>query len=155
MTVLFKKLFEFFAELVIGVFMLSLVWISLQAFNSVGSINNRIVNLQILYDPAEYGVATIVFLELHYQGIPMKKIINAVAVQGSRQVYVEGKIIDSKIASENLLKNIIPAKNVFLKISNPEIIITGSPDRLENLQKISVPINTFDKETAHLELYVG
>lgn len=125
----------------------------------VGLSTPREVTLRLLSDPVEYDSTMLSFLETSYKGIPMKRIMNAVAIQGTVDVWLDGKSISADLATDQLLTPMIN-KNYILKISPQEIFIInyGIPQK-ENIptgvQKVTTPLFLLDGKAVEMQLFVS
>ena len=135
-----------------------LIWIFTEIYGvgaKLGAINPREVTLRIFFKPVEDESVLLSFLESTYQGIPMKRIINVVAVQGTTDIWLDNKFIDAKRASEYFLDQVYPGRGYMLKFSNPEIIIAESAISLKkDLQIVSTKLFLLDGSDVTLQLLV-
>ena len=156
---LLSSLFTFIILIIVIIMMTSLIWIFTEIYvveESLGLVNPREVEIRILFNPARYESALLSFLELEHQGIPMKKILNAVAIQNSAEVWIP-KIKDSIVVSDisrDFLNDMLNGKPYLLKIREPEIII-GAFSESSIWQKVSTKAFLLNGEPVDLELYVG
>ena len=160
---LFADFVSLIILLAIIMFMTILVWsfIILQTVEErFGVTTPRTVELTLFYLPMKYDTALLAFLEYNYDGVPMKKIIEAAAIQESTNVWIEGKNIDLETASGNFLLSKI--ENPFLLkivLPNKEIIIIDnkikSPiTKPTSLQESSTKLFLLNGEIGELKLLV-
>lgn len=155
---LLSDLFILFMLIIIVILMCGLIWAFTLIYgveSSLGLVNPRQVTLRILFQPLKYESVLLTFLELEHQEMPMKKILNVVAIQGTTDIWIDGKTIDAKSVSEGFLTEILEEKTYLLKTINPEIIIARSSTLSSSLQKVSTKLFLLDGESINLELYVG
>jgi hypothetical protein len=88
----------------------------------VGLSTPREVTLRLVTKPAEYDSLMLSFLELDYNGIKMKRIVNAAAIQGKTDIWLDGQNINAKSVAEGFLATMID-KDYLLKISPQEIVL--------------------------------
>jgi len=121
--------------------------------------NPREVILNVLFKPVKYESALLAFLELDCksceQRISMKDILNAVAIQGKKDVWLNGESIDAEEVSKELLDELLELKPYLLKTREPQIIIAQSTTLPAQLQKVSTNLFLLDGAPIDLELYVG
>ena len=123
----------------------------------LGVASPRSVEYEVLFNPVEYDTTLLAYLEYKYEGIPMKKVLNAVAIQRKRIIWIDGKSVNAKIVSEDYFKDLI-TRPYLLKIREPEIHIAKSgvlPAAPATIQKISTKLFLLNGESVDLELYVG
>ena len=160
---LFSDLFLLFILIIVVIIVTSLVWVFTEikvVGSALGIINPREATIRILFNPVKYESTLLTFLELRHDGIPMKKILNAVAIQNNTTVWLpdanggKGDFIDASVVSKNFLDEIIKSNIYLLKIRDPEIIIveSGSSSRW---QKTSTELFLLDGKPVDLDLYVG
>ena len=117
----------------------------------------RDVTLRVLLNPTEYDSTMLAFLESTYEGISMKRILNAVAIQGSTDIWLDGKSIDAAEAAESLTSMI--DSEFILKISPQEIYLVQSGTLLQGntpigIHKVVTPLFLLDGEQVELQLLV-
>lgn len=115
-------------------------------------ISPRNLELTVLFKPIKYESTLMAFLEAEYRGISMKRIINAVAIQETTDIWIDGKFIDVKRISEDFLK--IIEKPYLLKIRYPEIILAEGGQVEGYIQKVSTNVFLLNGESVDLELYI-
>jgi hypothetical protein len=156
---LLSSLFLFILLIIVVIMMSSLIWIFTEIYGveaRLGLANPREVIIKILFNPARYESALLALLELEYQGIPMKKILNAVAIQNNTTIWLPEihDFIDASEISNDFLNQLLEGRSYLLKIREPEIII-ASFSKSSTLQKVSTKIFLLNGEPVDLELYVG
>ncbi len=139
--------------------MITIIWAMMQvrgidAF--LGIYAPRNVELKIHSNPTKYDAMILTFLEYEHEGIPMKKILNAVAIQDNTNIWIDDKWIDVKLVSEEFLGREID-RPYLLKIRDPELEIASSGDEIVvmGIQKVSQKVFLLDGEGVDLELYIG
>jgi hypothetical protein len=153
---LLSNIFLFIMILVLMVLMGIFIWavMLIQGVEAqLGISSPRNIELTVLFKPVDYDTTLLSFLETEYQGVPMKRIINAVAIQETTDVWIEGKNIDVKMVSEDFLK--IIEKPYLLKIRDPEIILAENEKLSLDIQKVSTNVFLLNGDSIDLELYVG
>ena len=137
-----------------------LIWVFTEIYGvgaKLGLINPREVTLRIFFKPVEDESVLLSFLECKYNGIQMKRILNAVAIQGTTNIWLDNEFIDAKIASEYFLNRVYAEKGYgyILKISDPEIIIADSAIPIKKeLQTVSTKLFLLDGKNVNLQLLV-
>jgi len=115
----------------------------------------RTVELKLFFRPVNYDAIMSAFLEYENEGITMKKILNAVAIQGKTDIWLDGKPINAKAVSEGFLTPQIN-KDYLLKIG--EITVaesrTLSSETVLGLQKVSTELFLLNGEKVYLQLFV-
>jgi len=158
---IFSDLFLLFMLIIVVIIMTTLIWILTEirvVASGVGILNSKEVDIKILFNPVRYDSALLTFLELREPtyGIPMKRLLNAVAIQNTTIVWLPeaGSFIRVSPLSKTFLDEILRGKVYLLKIRDPEIIISqyGSSS---TLQKTSTELFLLNGKTVDLELYVG
>jgi len=159
---LFSDVFSLFV--LIGVIMLAsvLLWAFIVVYNvqeKLGFVNPRIVELTLLFNPIKYDMTIISLLEYEYNGIPIKKILNAVAIQENTTVWIEGEEIDASIVCENFLSSRIDEPYMLKIIPKQELIIVGQimpsiPETPLHVQETSTKLFLLDGENVELKLLV-
>lgn len=148
--------------LIIVVLLISgLIWVFTGIYgveSHLGLAGPREVALNVLFKQTTLESTLLSFLELEYQGIPMKKILNAVVIQCKTDVWVENEFINAEEAAkhyfEDPVEGMLKSKRYLLKIRNPEIIIAKSEDLPRSLQKVSTKLFLLNGDDVDLELYV-
>jgi hypothetical protein len=138
--------------------MIAIIWamMSIRGIDAyLGLYSPRRIEINVLSNPTKYDAMLLSFLEYEYQGMPMKKLLNAVAIQGKTDIWIDGKTIDVRSVSENFLKKL--KRPYLLKMRNPEIIIAESNNEIYvmDIQKVSEDIFLLNGEVAQIELYIG
>jgi hypothetical protein len=121
-----------------------------------GMPTTRSVELKLLIKPVNYDTTLSAFLENEYEGIKIKKILNAVAIQGKTTVWLEGKTIDAATISKNILTSQIK-RNFLLKVGDITVTSYGqlsSTDSVLGVQKISTYTFSLNGETINVQLLV-
>lgn len=158
---LLSDIFLIFALLALTVITTLFIWYLIIIYEVESALNvatPRNVELKLFFKPVKYDNIMLSFLEYEYESIPMKKIVSAVAIQNSTDIWIEGKFIDAKAVSENLLSKVID-KEYLLKISPQEIQLAKSGDLVSTgppleIQKISTELFLLDGEAIDLQLFV-
>ncbi len=155
---IFSDLFTTFMLIIVVIFMCALIWIFTEIYvlgSMFGAIQPREATVRVLYSPVKYESALLTFLELRHQGIKMKKILNAVAIQNTTDVWIPeiGDFVDSSQVSEDFLDQIFVGDIYLLKIRDPEIIICSS-GKSNYWQKTSTELFLLNGKPIDLELYV-
>jgi len=121
--------------------------------------NPRQISLNVLYKPVKYESILLTFLEIDCktcaQKIPMKDILNAVAIQGKTDIWLNFETIDATKTSTELLDKMLETESYLLKIREPELIIAQTDDLPPQLQKVSTDLHLLNGRSVDLELYVG
>jgi len=159
---LFSDIFSIFV--LIGVIMLAtlLIWafIVIYSFEAqLGVATPRTVELTLFFNPLKYDTTIMSLLEYEYEGIPMKKILNAVAIQENTTVWIENKIIDASLVVENflssridepfMLKMILPSREIIIV----EEVMPPIPGPLY-VQETSTKLFLLDGRNVELKLLV-
>jgi hypothetical protein len=149
----------------LAIIMLStlLVWglILLQnASTAIGIISPRTVELTIFHLPTKYDTTLLALLEYKVQGIAMKRLLEAAAIQESKVVWLEGKTINVETESRNflaasitnpyLLKIVLPNKE--LVIVDNEIL--SSLSRPTSIQETGAKLFLLNGKVVDLKLLV-
>ncbi len=161
---LISDIFLMVSLLGIAVIMSLFIWALITIFNVEskfvpgGMPTTRNVELKLLFKPANYESLMSVFLEYESQGIKMKKILNAVAIQGKTDIWLEGKTIDAKTVSETFLTPQIN-KDYILKIGDIIVAEHGSLSSLSGslplgIQKVSTFLFTLNGKEVFMQLFV-
>ncbi len=160
---LLSDVFLLIVLLAVIVFMSIFAWsliITFEAESRLGMITPRTVELNLFFRPVKYDNTLLAFLELEYEGIKVKKIINAIPIQNSTVVWL-GKFIDTENVCKNLSQMI--SNDFILKIKpkrSSEIIVCKKgttarpPVKLTFTQKIVTEIFLLNGESAELQLFV-
>jgi hypothetical protein len=160
---MFSDLFLLFMLVIVIIIMTTLIWVLTEVrvvAYGVGAATPKDVNIRILFNPVRYDSALLTFLELREptSGIPMKKLLNAVAIQNTTNVWLpETKsFIDVSGNSTAFLNEILNGRIYLLKIRDPEIIIAESGTlSTSTIQKTSIELFLLNGKTADLDFYVG
>ena len=161
---MFADMFSIFVLIATIILMTLLVWgfIIIYEVESFGGFANpRTVKLTMFTYPIKYDSMMLSFLEYEYDGISMREILNAVAVQESKDVWIRGVWIDMSIATEDFFDPKIE-KPFILRMQSGENeinilwsdIMPVSQDAPLNIQKTSIDFFTLNGEVAYLELLV-
>jgi hypothetical protein len=124
----------------------------------VGLSTPRELTLRLVTKPAEYDSLMLSFLELDYNGIKMKRIVNAAAIQGKTDIWLDGQNINAKSVAEGFLATMID-KDYLLKISPQEIVLADdgtleSSNTPLGIQKVSTELFLLNGEAVELQLFV-
>ncbi len=156
---LLSDLFTLFMLIIIIMIMVSLIWIfteiKIVAYGT-GLVKARDVTIRILFNPVKYDSVLLTFLELRSQNMPIKKILNAVAIQNTTKPWMPEtrSFIDAAQISNNILNQLLTGKSYLLKIRDPEVIIAKSGNSYD-WQKSSTELFLLNGKPVDLELYVG
>jgi hypothetical protein len=157
---LLSDLFSVFVLIIVIIIMVSLIWIFTEikvVAYGTGLVKARDVTIRILFNPVRYDSVLLTFLELRSQGMPIKKILNAVAIQNTTKPWMPetSSFIDAAQISDYILGNqLLTGKNYLLKIRDPEIILAKSGNS-NDWQKTSTELFLLNGKPVDLELYVG
>jgi hypothetical protein len=160
---LFADILSLLILLAIIMFMTILVWsfiILHQVEVNLGVATPRTVELTLFYLPVKYDTMMLAFLENTYNGIPIKRIIEAAAIQENTDVWIEGNDINLTTVSKNylsaridkpfILKIVLPDKEI--KIIENEI--KSSVSKPTSIQESTVKLFLLNGEIADLKLLV-
>ena len=105
---LFADVFSIFVLL--GVIMLSMLilWAFIVLYNielNLGIANTRTVELTLFFNPMKYDTTLMSLLEYEYDGIPIRKILNAVAIQENSIIWLDDKLIDTGSVCQGFLSS--------------------------------------------------
>jgi len=156
-----SDLYLLFMLIIVVIIMTSIIWVLTEirtVASDIGWLHTRDVDIRLLFNPVRYDSALLTFLELREPTwkIPMKKLLNAVAIQNTTNVWLpEAKsFIDVSGNSTAFLDEILNGKVYLLKIRDPEIIIAES-GTASTLEKTSTELFLLNGKTVDLDLYVG
>ena len=159
---LISDIFLIIVLLAITVIMSLFIWVLILTFNVEskfvpgGMPTTRNVELKLVFKPITYDSVMSAFLEYEYQGVPMKKILEAVAIQENANVWLEGKTIDAGSVSENFLTPQIN-KYYLLKIGDITLAKNGqltSQSSPLGAQKVSMNLFTLNGKEVFMQLFV-
>jgi hypothetical protein len=159
---LISDVFLLVALIAVTVIMSLFIWALIYIFQVESKLTpggmptTRNVELKLFLKPVTYNALMSAFLEYPYQGIPMKKILTAVAVQGSTDIWLDGKFIDAKAVSQSFLTPQID-KYYLLKIGDIEVASNGllTPSTVPTgLQKVSTNLFLLNGEKTYLQFFV-
>jgi hypothetical protein len=155
LSVLFLLAFVMFSTLIIWSFI-----VIHQVEVNLNIATPRTVELTLFYLPVKYDTTLLAFLEYQYDGLSMKKILEAAAIQESTNIWIEGKDIDVRAASKTfllsridkpfILKIILPDKEI--KIIENEI--KSSVSKPTTIQETTTKLFLLNGEVADLKLSV-
>jgi hypothetical protein len=157
---LLSDLFSVFMLIIIIIIMVGLIWIFTEikfVAYGTGLVKARDVTIRILFNPVKYDSVLLTFLELRPQGIPMKKILNAAAIQNTTRPWMpetSSFVNAAQISYDILSQQLLTGKSYLLKIRNPEIVIAQSGNSYD-WQKTSTELFLLNGKPVDLELYVG
>lgn len=156
---LLSDLFLLFMLIIVIILITSLIWVFTEikvVTYGLGVVKPREATIRILFNPVRYESALLTFLELKHQDIPMKKILNAIAIQNNTKVWMPetSGFIDASAVSKGFLDEILKGKSYLLKIRDPEIIIAES-GKSSRWQKTSIELFLLNGKPVDLELYVS
>lgn len=162
---LISDIFLLISLLAITVIMSLFIWALIYTFqvesklSPGGMLTTRNVELKLFYRPVNYDALMSAFLEYGYQGIPMKKILNAVAIQGkTTDVWLDGVLIsDVKNVCESFLT---PQINKYYLLKIGDVIVANygtltSSDTPTEIQKVSTYLFLLNGEKTYLQLFVA
>jgi hypothetical protein len=153
------ELYTFFITIISIIIVCTLLLIVTQIAmvgNLLGITSARGAAITVFYKPVTYETTLLTFTELSYDNIPMKRILNAVAIQRTTSPWMPeaNNFVDADAAADDLLdKTILGGKIYLLKIRDPEIIITSS-GQASVWQKVSTELFLLNGQPVDLELYV-
>jgi len=119
---LMSKMFLIFTTLAMTIILTTIIWLLIVTHEIESRLfvtSPRNVELSLFIRPSKYETTLLSFLELEKDGIPMKKLIEAVAIQNSTDIWIDGKSINVRAAADGYLQNIIDT-DYLLKISYPD-----------------------------------
>jgi len=156
---LLSDIFTMFMVVIVIIIISSLIWIFTEIYvvsSQLGVVKPREATIRIFYNPVKYESTLLAFLELEYQGISMKKILNAVAIQEDKRVWLPefNKFVDVSSIAAVFFNQMLPDKAYILKIRDPEVVIDTSSSS-SHWQKTSIELFVLDGKPVDLELYVG
>jgi len=166
---LFADIFSVFV--LIGIIMLVsiLLWTFILIYDvesKLGFANVRPVELTMFFNPIKYDTTLMSLLEYNSNGIPIRKILNAVAIQEKKtDVWIDNQeITDVGVICEDFLSNPLDPKikdPYILKITLPskeiEIVNKGIPSlsgTTTHLQEVTTKLFLLDGRDAELKLLV-
>ena len=134
--------------------------IGIEALLGLGpaAAGTREVTIRTLLKPTIDDSALLTFLEMEYNGISMKRILTAVAIQENTKIWIDGGFIDAEQAAMNFLghadSGILKGRKYLLKIREPEIVIAKSLEMVPaRSQKVSTELFLLDGSSVSLVLY--
>lgn len=160
---LFADVFSIFVLL--GVIMLSMLilWAFIVLYNielNLGIANTRTVELTLFFNPMKYDTTLMSLLEYEYDGIPIRKILNAVAIQENSIIWLDDKLIDtgsvcqgflsSRIDEPYILKIVFGEKEILI-VNNEMPLVPHTPLRF---QESSTKLFSLDGTDVELKLLV-
>ncbi len=164
---IYGDLFSIFVLIATIMIVSLLVWsfiIIQESFSLLQMDTPRRVELTMFTYPIKYDSMMLAFLEYEYDGIPIKRALNAVAIQGNPVVWLEGKWIDTTAAAEEYFMIDPPkiSKAFLLRIQSldMEIKVFEEGDFLVSsieplrFQKTSIDMFSLNGELVYLELFV-
>ncbi|MBU0757928.1 MAG: hypothetical protein KKF44_07695 [Nanoarchaeota archaeon] len=160
---LFSDIFSIFVLL--GVIMLSMLilWAFILLYNvetNLGVATTRTVELTLFFNPVRYDTTLLSLMEYENNGMPIKKILNAVAIQENTVVWLEGNLIDLSSVCENFLSSRIDEPYLLKAVTGTrEIIIVQEnmpslPRTPLRVQESSTKLFTLDGTDVELKLWV-
>jgi len=159
---LISDIFLMICLLAITVIMSLFIWALITIFQVEskfmpgGMPTTRNVELKLFFKPVTYDSLMSAFLEYESQGIKIKKILNAVAIQGKTDIWLEGKFIDVSSVSEGFLTPQID-KNYLLRIGDKTIAKNGqltSQNLPLEIQKVSTFLFILNGKEVFMQLFV-
>jgi hypothetical protein len=160
---LMSDVFLIFALLSITVILTTIIWVLIivhEAESRLFIASPRNVELRLFTMPLEYETTLLAFLEFEKDGIKMKKLLEAAAIQHSTTVWVDGKTVDVKAASDEFLQPIINKDYVLriccgsLEVKISEFVKSTSLPVPLPTQKASAELFLLDGKTVNLQLFV-
>lgn len=160
---LLSDLFMLFALISVTIMMTLFLWYLILiyefALQPAGMSTTRDVTLRLLIEPADYDSTMLAFLELKHQGITMKRLLNAAAIQGSTDIWIDGKDIDLAAVAESALTPMIENDYILKIASQPEInVVTHgawvSGNTPMGLQEVSTDLFLLNGGAVELQLLV-
>ena len=158
---LLSDIFLLLALISVTIIMTMFLWYLIIIYEFVltptGVSTPKEITIRLLSSPAGYFSTMMSLLELNYNGVPIKKIVNAVAIQGKTDIWLDGQNIDASNIKDILTPLI--NKEYLLKISPQEIYIAQNGDFETyntplSLQKVSTQLFLLDGEAVELQLLV-
>jgi len=161
-----NDLFLLFVLIGLVIMMTALVWGIIFIHGVAAQLNlhsPRNVEFTVLLNPVKYDTTLSAFLEYEYQGIPVKKIINAAVIQEKvTDIWVDGNFIDMQTVSDEFFSRALDEDNdgtidnpYLLKTRNPELILGEYEILTSNLQKVSTKVFLLEGESVDLDFYVS
>src|SRR3990172_11385899 len=128
---LFSDIFMLFALLGIVVLTATLIYYMSLIYSvesSLGLTGPRKVALTLFFQPVSCDSVLMSMMEITHQtpsgnSIPIKKILNAVAIQNSRNVWIDGESLDARSIAEQFFDQTLTPNRIILKTVNPEVVI--------------------------------
>ena len=127
-------------------------WLAYGITSRLGQTGPREINLQLFIKPVEYNSALLALLETHYDGIPIKRILNAVATQENKIVYIDDKQIN---AEEAVVQNMNIQRAYLIRTVDPEVVIAQNGVLKGALVKLTTQIFSINGKPTTLEFYVS
>lgn len=159
---LLSDIFLIIVLLAITVIMSVFIWALIITFTAESKLmpggmpTTRNVELTMVIKPITYDSLMSAFLECDYQGMPMKEILEAVAIQQNNIVWLEGSTINASLASESFLT---PQINgiYLLKVGDVTVVESGQMDSTNaplGAQKVSTELFTLNGKDVYMQLFV-
>lgn len=126
-------------------------------FTSYGTPTTRSIEMKLFVKPVIYDSVMLSFLEYQYQGIPMKKILNAAAIQGRTDIWIDGKPINVRGLSQGILNQELTGYYL-LKLGQLTIAENGALPNNNlptGIQKVSTELFLLNGEYTNLQLFVA
>lgn len=153
---LLSDIFMLFTLIGVSVLMVTFVyviWLTHGTLSKLGITGPQQIALTLFYKPVQYDSTLMSFLELTNSSIPMKDLLEQVAIQNSTYIWLNGESIDVSSVSNRFMKEILNRPYI-LKIVKPEITI-ASNGFSKSYEKISTKLFLLDGKYVSLEFYVG
>jgi len=163
---LLSDLFLLLTLMALVILMSALIWgiILIHGVLGIFGVNSpRNVEFTVLLNPVKYDTTLSSFLDYHYQGIPVKKIINAAAIQNkATDIWVDGKSIDMQTVSNEFFSRTLDSNKdgtidnpYLLKTREPELILGSYKSLTSNIQKVSTKVFVMDGGSVDIDFYVS
>lgn len=139
------------------------VWVLIITFQAESRLapgglpTTRNVEMTLIYRPIDYDAIMSAFLENEYSGIKIKRLLNAVAIQEDTTVWLDGKMVDVKQVSENILNQQIK-RDYILKVDDFIVASRGmlSTGKMPmEIQKTYTIMFLLNGEESYLQLFVA
>jgi hypothetical protein len=160
---LIQDTFLLICTIAIVVIMTIFVWVLILTFQVEdrllpgGVPTTRSVEMSMFVKPATYESMMSAFLESEYNGVKVKEIMNAVAIQRSKTVWLRGDIIDSEEVAHDYMDNRI-GRYFILKVDDIVIAERGTLTSSNNpmsFQKVSIRMFMLDGTESFLQLLIA
>ena len=158
---LIQDVFMLLFLLALTVIVCLFIWVLIMTFQvgdklmPGGLPTTRQVEMTLLYNPITYDAIMSAFLQSEYNGESMDRILNAAVIQEKTTIWLDGKTIDAKQASEDFLGPLIK-KDYILRAGNIIIATRGDFANQGTLQIQRTYTNMFllNGKESYLQLLV-